>query len=53
MKIATDITENVNSKNKIETLTKDLKIELENSQKLKDSIEIEKHKALNDLDVMI
>jgi len=53
MKIATDITENVISKNKIDTLSKELKIELENSQKLKDAIEIEKNGALNDLDLMI
>jgi methyl-accepting chemotaxis protein len=53
IKIATDITESVIGKNKIESLTKDLKIELENSQKLKDSIELEKNNALNDLDVMI
>ena len=53
MKIATDITENVVSKNKIETLTKDLQIELDNSKKLKDSIEIEKNAALNDLDVVM
>jgi hypothetical protein len=53
MKIATDITETVNSKNKIDALSKDLQIELENSQKLKDSIEREKDAALNDLDVII
>jgi PAS domain S-box-containing protein len=53
MKIATDITETVNSKNKIDALSKDLQIELENSQKLKDSIEKEKDAALNDLDVII
>jgi PAS domain S-box-containing protein len=53
IKIATDITENVNSKNKIDTLSKELQVELENSQKLKDSIEIEKNNALNDLDSMI
>ena len=53
IKIATDITENVNSKNKIDSLSKDLKIELDNSKKLKDSIEIEKNNALNDLDTMI
>jgi methyl-accepting chemotaxis protein len=53
IKIATDITENVNSKNKIDALSKDLQIELDNSKKLKDSIEIEKNAALNDLDVMI
>ena len=53
VKIATDITESVNSKKKIDELTKDLKSELENSEKLKDSIEAEKNMALNDLDVMI
>jgi PAS domain S-box-containing protein len=53
MKIATDITENVKSKNKIDALSKDLQIELEKSQKLKNAIEIEKNAALNDLDVMI
>ncbi len=53
IKIATDITESVNSKNKIDILSKDLKVELENSEKLKNSIELEKNAALNDLDVMI
>jgi hypothetical protein len=53
MKIATDITENVNSKNKIDALSKDLQIELEKSKSLKNAIEIEKNAALNDLDVMI
>jgi PAS domain S-box-containing protein len=53
MKIATDVTESVNSKIKIEELTNNLKVELENSQNLKNSIEIEKNTALNDLDVMI
>ena len=53
IKIATDITEAINTKNKIDTLSKELKFELENSQKLKDSIELEKNNALNDLDAMI
>ena len=53
VKIATDITESVNNKKKIDELTSNLKVELENSQKLKDSIELEKNMALNDLDVMI
>jgi len=53
MKIATDITETVNSKNKIDKLSKDLQIELEKSQKLKAAIEIEKDAALNDLDVLM
>ena len=53
MKIATDITETVISKNKINTLSKDLQIELDKSQQLKNAIEIEKNAALNDLDVMM
>ena len=53
IKIATDITESINSKNKIDALSKDLQIELDKSQKLKDSIEIEKNAALNDLDVVM
>jgi PAS domain S-box-containing protein len=53
IKIATDVTEAVNSKNKIDVLSKDLKIELDKSQKLKDAIEIEKDAALNDLDVLM
>jgi methyl-accepting chemotaxis protein len=53
IKIATDVTEAVNSKNKIDTLSKDLQIELDNSKKLKDAIEIEKNAALNDLDIVM
>ena len=53
MKIATDITEMVNSKNKIDALSKDLQIELKKSEQLKDSIEKEKDAALNDLDVTV
>jgi len=53
IKIATDVTEAVNSKNKIDTLSKDLQIELDNSKKLKDAIEVEKNAALNDLDVVM
>jgi PAS domain S-box-containing protein len=53
MKIATNITDSVNSKIEIEKLTGNLQVELEKSQKLKDSIEIEKNTALNDLDVLI
>jgi methyl-accepting chemotaxis protein len=53
VKIATDVTEAVNNERKIEALTKDLQIELTNSQKLKAAIEIEKDAALNDLDVMM
>jgi methyl-accepting chemotaxis protein len=53
VKIATDVTEAVNSKNKINELSENLAIELKNSQNLKDSIEREKDAALNDLDVMM
>jgi methyl-accepting chemotaxis protein len=53
MKIATDITETVISKNKINTLSKDLQIELDKSQQLKNAVELEKNAALNDLDVLM
>jgi len=53
MKIATDITDSVVIKKENEVLAKELQVELENSQKLKDSIEKEKDAALNDLDVII
>jgi PAS domain S-box-containing protein len=53
MKIATNITETVEYKNKIDALSKDLKIELDKSQQLKNAIEIEKNAALNDLDVLM
>jgi PAS domain S-box-containing protein len=53
MKIATDITETVNYKNKIDVLSKDLKIELDKSQQLKNAIEVEKNAALNDLDILM
>jgi methyl-accepting chemotaxis protein len=53
VKIATDVTESVNAKKKIDELTQNLTVELENSQKLKDSIEKEKDAALNDLDVVL
>ena len=53
VKIATDVTDAVNSKKKIDELTQNLTVELENSQKLKAAIEVEKDAALNDLDVMI
>ena len=53
MKIATDISETVVSKNKIDELSKKLQIELDNSNKLKDAIEIEKNAALDDLDATL
>jgi methyl-accepting chemotaxis protein len=53
IKIATDVTEAVNSKNKIDALSKDLQSELEKSQQLKAAIEVEKNAALNDLDVLM
>jgi methyl-accepting chemotaxis protein len=53
MKIATDITETIVSKNKIEELSSKVKAELENSNKLREAIEIEKDAAVNDLDATI
>jgi methyl-accepting chemotaxis protein len=53
VKIATDITEAVNSKKKIDELSNNLAIELKNSEKLKDAIEKEKDAALNDLDAVL
>jgi len=53
MKIATDISETVISKNKIDELSKTLQAELDNSNKLREAIEIEKNVALNDLDATI
>lgn len=53
MKIATDISETVVSKNKIDELSKTLKLELDNSNNLRQAIEIEKNAALNDLDATI
>lgn len=53
MKIATDITETVISKNKIDELSKNLQIELDNSNKLRLAIEIEKNTALSDLDASL
>ena len=53
MKIATDITETIVSKNKIEELSSKVKAELETSNKLRLAIEIEKDAAVNDLDATI
>jgi methyl-accepting chemotaxis protein len=53
VKIATDVTDAINNEKKIEDLSKNLQIELENSEKLKNAIEIEKDAALNDLDVIM
>ena len=53
IKIATDVTESINNKKEIDSLSENLKVELDKSQKLKDSIEIEKNAALNDLDVVM
>jgi PAS domain S-box-containing protein len=53
MKIATDITPMINSKNEVDILSKDLQIELKKSEELKKSIEIEKNAALNDLDILM
>ncbi len=53
MKIANDITETISSKKRIDELSKNLQIELDNSNRLKDTIEVEKNAALNDLDATI
>ena len=53
MKIATDISQTIVSKNKIEELSHSVKVELENSNKLRAAIEIEKDAAVNDLDATI
>jgi PAS domain S-box-containing protein len=53
MKIATDITETIISKNKINELSRTLQVELDNTNKLKLAIEIEKDAAVNDLDATI
>lgn len=53
MKIATDITDTISNKKQIEELSKNLQLELDHSNKLKLSIEVEKDAALNDLDVLI
>jgi methyl-accepting chemotaxis protein len=53
VKIATDVTDAINNEKKIENLSKHLQIELDNSEKLKNSIEIEKNAALNDLDIIM
>ena len=53
VKIATDVTDAVNNKKKIDDLSKNLQTELANSEKLKNAIELEKDAALNDLDVMM
>ena len=53
MKIATDITQTILSKNKIQELSEVVKAELENSNKLREAIEIEKDAAVNDLDATI
>jgi methyl-accepting chemotaxis protein len=53
IKIATDVTESVINKKEIDLLSKNLQVELDKSQKLKEAIEIEKNAALNDLDATI
>jgi methyl-accepting chemotaxis protein len=53
IKIATDITDSIKNKNKIDALSKDLQIELDKSQQLKNAIEIEKNAAVNDLDILM
>jgi PAS domain S-box-containing protein len=53
VKFASDVTESVKNKNKINSLTENLQVELKKSEQLRNSIEIEKNNALNDLDSVI
>ena len=53
MKIATDISEMIVSKNRIDELSKTLQKELDNTNKLREAIEIEKNAALEDLDATL
>jgi methyl-accepting chemotaxis protein len=53
IKIATDVTESVNNKKEIDILSKNLQLELKQSEKLKDEIEKEKNSALEDLDATL
>ena len=53
MKIATDISEMIVSKNRINELSKTLQKELDNTNKLREAIEIEKNAALEDLDATL
>jgi PAS domain S-box-containing protein len=53
IKIATDVTESVNNKKEIDLLSKNLQLQLKESEKLKDAIEKEKNIALNDLDATL
>jgi methyl-accepting chemotaxis protein len=53
IKIATDVTESENNKKEISILSKNLQLELKQSEKLKDEIEKEKNAALEDLDATL
>ena len=53
MKIANDITDTIDKKNKIGELSKSLQTELDNSNRLRIAVELEKDAALNDLDATI
>jgi methyl-accepting chemotaxis protein len=53
IKIATDVTESVNNKKAIDLLSKDLQLQLKESEKLKDDIEKERNAALQDLDATL
>jgi PAS domain S-box-containing protein len=53
IKIATDVTESVNNKKEIDLLSKDLQLQLKESEKLKDDIEKERNVALQDLDATL
>jgi methyl-accepting chemotaxis protein len=53
IKIATDVTESINNKKEIDLLSKDLQLQLKESEKLKDAIEKERNAALQDLDATL
>lgn len=53
IKIATDITEAIENRKAIKELTHNLQIELNNSEKLKNALEIERNAAIEDLDATL
>lgn len=53
IKIAIDVTEAIENKKAIKELTDNLQIELDNSEKLKNALEIERNSAIEDLDATL
>jgi len=53
IKIAIDVTEAIKNKKEIKELTDNLQIELNNSEKLKNALEIERNAAIEDLDATL